>query len=171
MTTKLLMPRQCTSCNRGMAEGAVIDDGFEYYCSNICLHTKYTKEEFDEMYDDGEGSSYFTDWEDEDDIDPDDQAEEISAFAYGKLAMQAGLARIPGLDHEFCASMARAPIPEELRPLDQWLEGFDSAKNESDMSRVNYYIIQNGLNYEQATAKVQLEQFEEEHSPRVSNFI
>lgn len=47
-----------------MKEGFVIHDGDEYFCSEKCLHTKYTPEEYDEMYDDGEGDSYYTEFED-----------------------------------------------------------------------------------------------------------
>jgi hypothetical protein len=34
----------------------------EYYCSEECLYTKYTKEEYLDMYDNGNGSSYYTNW-------------------------------------------------------------------------------------------------------------
>ena len=55
--------RKCTCCGTPMKEGFVIHDGDEYFCSEKCLHTKYTPEEYDEMYDDGEGDSYYTEFE------------------------------------------------------------------------------------------------------------
>lgn len=57
--------RHCTECGAEMREGYVIDDGAEYYCTDACLHKHYTPDEWDAMYDDGEGSSYWTAWEDE----------------------------------------------------------------------------------------------------------
>jgi hypothetical protein len=45
-----------------MSEGYVIEGGEEYYCSDECLHTRYSPEEWSEMYSD-EGDSYWTEWE------------------------------------------------------------------------------------------------------------
>ena len=39
--------------------------GEEYYCSDECLHKNITKKEFLELYDKGNGDSYYTEWEDE----------------------------------------------------------------------------------------------------------
>lgn len=47
-----------------MDEGYYIDNGLEYYCSDECLHKHYTEEEYEEMYDDSNGYSYWTEWED-----------------------------------------------------------------------------------------------------------
>lgn len=61
--------RKCDKCGKGMNEGYVIDSGEEYYCSDECLHTKYSKEEWLQMYneEDKNGSdSYWTEWEDVD---------------------------------------------------------------------------------------------------------
>lgn len=55
--------RTCSECGKLMKEGYCIDDGTEYYCSDECLHKNYTEEEWEEMYDDGEGDSYWTEWE------------------------------------------------------------------------------------------------------------
>ena len=57
--------RYCDKCKKGMNEGYVIGGGTEYYCSDECLHKDITPEEWDELYDDGEGDSYWTDWEEE----------------------------------------------------------------------------------------------------------
>jgi len=59
--------RRCEACNKEILEGYCIDGGEEYYCSDDCLHTKYTDKEFQEMYDDGNGDSYWTEWEDDED--------------------------------------------------------------------------------------------------------
>ena len=58
-------PRTCSHCGNGMYEGYCIDAGLEYYCSDECLHKHYTEEEYLELYDDGNGDSYWTEWEDE----------------------------------------------------------------------------------------------------------
>ena len=66
--------RNCTACSAGMNEGYCIGDGIEYYCSDACLHTEITHEEYMELYDDGEGDSYWTDWsEDPDNFEDEDE--------------------------------------------------------------------------------------------------
>jgi hypothetical protein len=57
--------RICDKCGKEMLEGYVIEGGFEYYCSKECLLKEMTWEEFLELYDDGEGDSYWTEWYDE----------------------------------------------------------------------------------------------------------
>jgi hypothetical protein len=57
--------RKCSECGRGMNEGYVIGGGCEHYCSDYCLHKHVTHEEFLELYDDGDGDSYYTEWENE----------------------------------------------------------------------------------------------------------
>jgi hypothetical protein len=64
-----------------MNEGYVIGGGSEHYCSNYCLHKHVTHEEFLELYDDGEGDSYYTEWEDQNDWDDDDGEEEALRVA------------------------------------------------------------------------------------------
>lgn len=56
--------RHCYECDKEMYSGYVIENGMEYYCSEECLHKHYTEEEFLQMYDDGNGDSYWTEWED-----------------------------------------------------------------------------------------------------------
>ena len=58
--------RICTECGNEMNQGYLIDNGFEYYCSDKCLHKNYTIEEWEEMYDDGNSDSYWTEWEEDD---------------------------------------------------------------------------------------------------------
>lgn len=55
--------RTCSECGKSMNSGYCINNGEEYYCSDECLHKHYTDEEYDEMYDDGNGDSYYTEWE------------------------------------------------------------------------------------------------------------
>jgi hypothetical protein len=61
--------RKCDKCGQGMYEGYVA--GNEYYCSDNCLHTIYTPEEWTNMYEEGEDNGgsdfYWTQWEDEED--------------------------------------------------------------------------------------------------------
>lgn len=54
--------RICSECGKAMVEGYCIDNGAEYYCSDECLHKNMTQEEFDTLYDDGNGDSYWTSW-------------------------------------------------------------------------------------------------------------
>jgi len=67
---------RCDACKEVMSQGYVINGGEEYFCSNTCLHTKYSKEEYEEMYDDGEGDSYWTEWTDEPTVRTTNQIEE-----------------------------------------------------------------------------------------------
>lgn len=61
--------RICSECKKKMNEGYCIDGGSEYYCSDECLHKHYSEEEYLDMYDDGNGDSYWTEWEDEERAD------------------------------------------------------------------------------------------------------
>lgn len=56
--------RTCSECGKEMKQGYCIENGMEYYCSDECLHKHYTEEEFEELYDGGNGESYWTEWED-----------------------------------------------------------------------------------------------------------
>lgn len=64
--------RECNACGKGMNEGYCVESGIEYYCSDECLHTEITPEEWLELYNDGEGDSYWTDWSE----DPDEYLED-----------------------------------------------------------------------------------------------
>ena len=55
--------RKCSHCGKQMTQGYLIHDGNEYYCSDECLHKHYTEEEYLNLYDDGNGDSYWTEWE------------------------------------------------------------------------------------------------------------
>ena len=57
--------RKCTACGAGMNEGYVVDGGCEHYCSDECLHQSMTAELYEELHADGEGDTYWTEWEDE----------------------------------------------------------------------------------------------------------
>ena len=54
--------RVCSECGKPMTEGFCIEDGAEYYCSEECLHKNLTEEEYNDLYDDGKGESYWTSW-------------------------------------------------------------------------------------------------------------
>lgn len=58
------MIRKCSECGKEMKEGYCIANGEDYYCSEKCLLKNMTQEEFDKLYDDGDGDSYWTEWED-----------------------------------------------------------------------------------------------------------
>lgn len=52
--------RRCDICGKVMNEGFLIDDN-EYFCSEECLHKKYSEEEYLEMY--KNDVAYWTEWE------------------------------------------------------------------------------------------------------------
>ena len=54
--------RVCSECGKPMTEGFCIEDGAEYYCSEDCLHKNLSDEEYENLYDDGRGNSYWTSW-------------------------------------------------------------------------------------------------------------
>lgn len=62
LSEKLDCFRICDHCHRPMIEGYCIDDGCEHYCSEDCLHNHYSDEEFEWMYANGNGTSYYTNW-------------------------------------------------------------------------------------------------------------
>ena len=61
------MSRYCDKCGKKMHEGFVIDDGFEYYCSEKCLHKSMTEREYMKLYEDDR--AYWTEWEEDDEED------------------------------------------------------------------------------------------------------
>lgn len=61
--------RKCDVCNKGMDAGYVVCSA-EYYCSEECLHTKISENEYKELYE--EDHAYYTEWSEED-IDEDDE--------------------------------------------------------------------------------------------------
>lgn len=52
--------RICSACNSTMFSGYVIEDGQYYCCEDKCLEQIMSKEEYIELYDNGEGNSYWT---------------------------------------------------------------------------------------------------------------
>jgi len=60
--------RRCDECGKLFNEGYCVEGGEEYYCSDKCLHKHYTPAQWNELYNDGNGDSYYTTWEDEDDF-------------------------------------------------------------------------------------------------------
>ena len=73
--------RECNACGKGMNEGYCIEGGIEYYCSKECLNTEISDEEFAELYADGEGDSYWTDWsEDPDEYLDDEDEDEVDTY-------------------------------------------------------------------------------------------
>lgn len=52
--------RICTHCGKVMIDGYLIDDGSSYYCSDECLYSNMTKEEYLEMYENDD--AFYTEW-------------------------------------------------------------------------------------------------------------
>lgn len=60
--------RSCTCCGKGMNEGYFAN--YEYFCSDSCLHTEFSAQEWEELYnseDIGDSEYYWTEWEDTED--------------------------------------------------------------------------------------------------------
>lgn len=53
--------RVCDECGKPMIEGYVVD-GCDTYCSDECLHKHITDEEYEELYNNGNGDTYWTTW-------------------------------------------------------------------------------------------------------------
>ena len=58
------MSRICNTCGDEMFAGYVINDGEEYYCSDDCLHSVFSEEEYEEMCE--EDCAYWTEWDEGD---------------------------------------------------------------------------------------------------------
>lgn len=77
MPNEFKFARQCSCCDKGMNKGYVIDvilqkfmRGIEYYCSEKCLHIKYTEDEIKEMEIGADDSdSYWTEWDSDSDME------------------------------------------------------------------------------------------------------
>lgn len=54
--------RVCSKCGKRFQEGYMVYGGMEYYCSDECLHSVYSQEEWEEMYDNGNSDSCWTQW-------------------------------------------------------------------------------------------------------------
>ncbi|MBO5467471.1 MAG: hypothetical protein J6A02_08540 [Prevotella sp.] len=53
--------RICEECGRPMVEGFVVD-GCSTYCCEECLHKHISEEEFNRLFDYGNGETYWTTW-------------------------------------------------------------------------------------------------------------
>ena len=82
--------RVCTNCKNVMGEGYIIGGGMAYYCSDDCLHTTYTPEEWADMYDDNQDENYYTLWYDEN-ADLDDVQVLFEAMLNGQAAHAADI--------------------------------------------------------------------------------
>ena len=58
------MPRICNTCGQEMSSGYVINDGEEYYCSDDCLYSVFSEEEYVELCE--EDCAYWTEWDEGD---------------------------------------------------------------------------------------------------------
>lgn len=58
--------RKCSHCGHNMDEGFCIFDGEAYFCGDSCLHSAYSKAEYDLLYEYDE--AYWTQWEEDEAI-------------------------------------------------------------------------------------------------------
>lgn len=56
--------RVCSHCGKIISEGYCIENGDAYYCSDECLCANMKYEEYVELYNNGNGDSYWTTWGD-----------------------------------------------------------------------------------------------------------
>lgn len=54
--------RVCSICNKIILEGYCIEDGYQYACSDECLSKIMPIEQFNNLYNDGNGDSYYTEF-------------------------------------------------------------------------------------------------------------
>lgn len=52
--------RECDICNASMTEGYYVEQYDEYFCSDDCLHSVYSNEEYTEMFNNDD--AYWTQW-------------------------------------------------------------------------------------------------------------
>ena len=52
--------RICLICGKIMIKGYCLFDGQEYYCSSRCLFSRYTPEEYDELFESDD--AYWSVW-------------------------------------------------------------------------------------------------------------
>ncbi len=90
--------RTCDHCGATMAEGYCVDSGCEYYCSDACLHKHYTPDEWQKIYRDGDGDSYWTEWEtaDYEELDDAEAALEKAEQALTAARLELGRSRLAG---------------------------------------------------------------------------
>lgn len=55
----------CDACGKLMVEGYCINGGDKYFCCDKCLHTALTDEQYEKLYNDGSGDTYYTNWVEE----------------------------------------------------------------------------------------------------------
>ncbi|MCQ2199105.1 MAG: hypothetical protein MJZ19_05225 [Paludibacteraceae bacterium] len=53
--------RRCSYCGKLMRVGYCVRGGDYYFCSDECLHTKFTPEEWNREYE-SDNESYYTEW-------------------------------------------------------------------------------------------------------------
>jgi hypothetical protein len=59
--------RKCDSCGKGMNKGYLVNDVL-YYCTDRCLHKHVTKAEWEDLHQRYPDENYYTEWEDENDV-------------------------------------------------------------------------------------------------------
>lgn len=52
----------CNKCGKEMTEGYTICDGVQHYCSDECLETEFSQDEYKVLYE--EGYAFWTTFED-----------------------------------------------------------------------------------------------------------
>ena len=131
--------RLCSTCGHLMIDGWCIESGIDYYCTEDCLKSEMSWDEFIELYDDGNGDSYWTEWGDLD----------------GKLLELAEAMADSGIDWR-----SEAEVPEKL--VKQALEAIEDYEARLNLVpfKVQLYGVFNTQSYLHVTRELSLEELE-----------
>lgn len=55
--------RVCSECGKIMNHGYCIENGMDYYCDDDCLYKNIDEDAYSDLYDNGDGNTYWTEWE------------------------------------------------------------------------------------------------------------
>lgn len=73
--------RKCNNCDAEMHEGYVFD-GSDYYCTDECLSTVASPQEWEKLHNEEADYFYWTAWDDDGDVCPD--LDEYGDIDYGR---------------------------------------------------------------------------------------
>lgn len=73
--------RKCNSCDAEMHQGYVFD-GSDYYCTDECLSTVASPQEWEELHNNDSEYFYWTTFDDDGDVSPD--LDEYGDIDYGR---------------------------------------------------------------------------------------
>lgn len=116
---------KCSHCGKLMNEGYLIEGGLAYFCSEKCMSHYLTQDQFEKMYGDGEGETFWTGWEDKDDWNYD---------AYGNK-----------VEGEICEPDTRSFPDVDLKQLQEGISAVGGIKCKDEVVRqIEEMVSENG---------------------------